>query len=897
MTKNKSTKRALLLSALSLLLCVSMLVGSTFAWFTDSVTSGQNTIQSGNLDVELYYTYDAAVAADETSTAWEKVTSTTDIFGYDRWEPGYTKVAYFKVVNEGSLELKYQLAADVYEEKPGKNQAGAEFLLSDYINTALVEVGATRNEILAMEGTPLKASYSMSKGSLAANDTVVVGLAIWMPTTVGNVANHDGNTVPEITFGINLLATQMTAESDSFGSDYDKDAVYTDAVVTSEEELKEALANAREGAIIGIRGNVTWTTGAGIGSTPFIEAASTYSLRAAKSVKNITLVGMDETAVFTATGKGVGAIGIDGGTVTFKNLKIVDESVSYAENNWEYGYLEFRGNTVFEDCNIVNAIMMEGDSATFKNCFFNSNKDNEYAVWVSNGNASFENCYFTGARGLKIHEAYGSEVGTVVANNNTFIDLSKKPGLAIGDVNVETTVTLTNNQFIGTQAGDQGNYKFETDTDTTTFSFTDSENFVAGYADTTEDLKGSLTNNATVVMGEGEYSLPSLSGKEGITLIGTEGTVIGGENASTGFGSNFGKDTTIKNVTFSGSSNGVRWSYAQGGTSVFENCTFAGDSTYGFHIDESNGATFIFNNCTFIGFNAFAGDLEKIEFNNCTFLSNGNYGNTNVWNVAYYNNCTWGEGAGMDVKAGTEIYVDGVRAASNVTSLKEILSQDKNLVLLKDITFTGEKTADRNNYVEAYGNKVGFAQYSGVLDGNGKTLTDSEGDKSYVVVTHGGTIKNLTLKTGARGIVTYSPTENVYIDNVIVDGPGYALNSTEHGAVEMVVTNSTVNGWTSLAGFKSVSFTNCKLGENSIKYWQSMGYSQDYDRLFRIYSATTFTSCEFEQGYYLDLSAGGTLTLIDCTVNGVEITAENYADYVTIELPVGKTLADCAVFG
>ncbi len=767
MNKNKSTKRALLLSALSLLLCVSMLVGSTFAWFTDSVTSGQNTIQSGNLDVELYYTYDAAVAADETSTAWEKVTSTTNIFGYDLWEPGYTKVAYFKVVNEGSLELKYQLAADVYEEKPGKNQAGAEFLLSNYINTALVEVGATRNEILAMEGTPLKASYSMSKGSLAANDTVVVGLAIWMPTTVGNVANHDGNTVPEITFGINLLATQKGAESDSFGSDYDKDAVYTDAVVTSEEELKEALANAREGAIIGIRGNVIWTTGAGIGSTPFIEAASTYSLRAAKSVKNITLVGMDETAAFTATGKGVGAIGIDGGTVTFKNLKIVDESVSYAENNWEYGYLEFRGNTVFEDCNIVNAIMMEGDSATFKNCFFNSNKDNEYAVWISNGNASFENCYFTGARGLKIHEAYSSEVGTVVANNNTFIDLSKKPGLAIGTVNADTTVTLTNNQFIGTQAGDQGNYKFETDTDTTTFSFTDSENFVAGYADTAEDLKGSLTNNATVVMGEGEYSLPSLSGKEGITLIGSEGTVIGGENASTGFGSNFGKNTTIKNVTFAGSTNGVRYSYAQGGTTVFENCTFAGDSTYGFHIDQSNGATFIFNNCTFIGFNAFAGDLQKVVFNNCTFMNNGNYGHTNIWSVAEFNNCTFGDKAsvGQGKNSGAKLYFDGVEESYHhefIGSAESLFNfansvneggdswKNQKVVLVADI--------DLENKAWTPIGQTGATEFKGIFDGQNHTIKNLNVDNSAYTDQH-----------TSSGLFGWAES-NVTIKNVKVDG-------------------------------------------------------------------------------------------------------------------------------
>ena len=56
MTNKKSTKRALLTSALSLLLCVSMLVGTTFAWFTDEVKSGTNIIAAGNLDVELTHT-------------------------------------------------------------------------------------------------------------------------------------------------------------------------------------------------------------------------------------------------------------------------------------------------------------------------------------------------------------------------------------------------------------------------------------------------------------------------------------------------------------------------------------------------------------------------------------------------------------------------------------------------------------------------------------------------------------------------------------------------------------------------------------------------------------------------------------------------------------------------
>ena len=180
---------------------------------------------------------------------------------------------------------------------------------------------------------------------------------------------------------------------------------------------------------------------------------------------------------------------------------------------------------------------------------------------------------------------------------------------------------------------------------------------VTAIASSSAELKNAIVNGATIALTEGTYSLPSLSGKEGVVIIGTEGTVIGGDNASTGFGSNFGKNTTIKNVTFSGTTNGVRWSYAQGGEAVFENCTFAGGSTYGFHIDESHGATFTFNDCVFSGFNAFAGDLVSITFNNCVFEHNGNYGHTNIWSVAYFNDCTWDAGTSV---SGNKLYFNGV---------------------------------------------------------------------------------------------------------------------------------------------------------------------------------------------------------------------------------------------
>ena len=53
MTNRKSTKRALLGSVMAMVLCLAMLVGATFAWFTDTASTGVNKIQAGNLDIEI----------------------------------------------------------------------------------------------------------------------------------------------------------------------------------------------------------------------------------------------------------------------------------------------------------------------------------------------------------------------------------------------------------------------------------------------------------------------------------------------------------------------------------------------------------------------------------------------------------------------------------------------------------------------------------------------------------------------------------------------------------------------------------------------------------------------------------------------------------------------------
>ncbi len=241
---NRNTKRALLVSVMAMLICVSMLVGTTFAWFTDTEATGKNIIKSGNLDVELsfYRPGDSTAPADLETVDWKPVDGSTEVFHEDAlWEPGYTQVVYFKVENKGSLALKYNMSENIYTEKKGVNVAGNDFLLSDYLYSyvAMNEDADTIEAIDTREAAVLLATEELGTAkvevkSLKSGETKYGIMIVTMPTTVGNEANHKtaeaGESAdkyqPVIGLGITLVATQEMYEDDSFGNDYDKDADY-----------------------------------------------------------------------------------------------------------------------------------------------------------------------------------------------------------------------------------------------------------------------------------------------------------------------------------------------------------------------------------------------------------------------------------------------------------------------------------------------------------------------------------------------------------------------------------------------------------------------------------------------------------------------------------------------
>ena len=104
MTNLKATKKALVSSVLALVMCFTMLLGTTFAWFTDTVTSANNVIQTGTLDIGLSY-------KGLNETTWTDIADENGdpVFNYQYWEPGYTDAKYVRISNNGTLAFKYQL--------------------------------------------------------------------------------------------------------------------------------------------------------------------------------------------------------------------------------------------------------------------------------------------------------------------------------------------------------------------------------------------------------------------------------------------------------------------------------------------------------------------------------------------------------------------------------------------------------------------------------------------------------------------------------------------------------------------------------------------------------------------------------------------------------------------
>lgn len=228
MKTKQSTKHALWASVTAIALCMVMLVGTTFAWFTDTASTGVNRIEAGNLKIKLMYSKDM--------TSWVEATADTPLFDDNAlWEPGYTQIAYLKVVNTGSLALKYDVTTNSYDKERGKNAAGNLFYIDQYLKVVLAETETAFENRSAAIAAISGSEKFMAKELRISKDWTVLeagaesqpfAVVVYMPTTVGNEANNVQSwRHPSLKgFGLVVNATQATVESDSFNNTYDENA-------------------------------------------------------------------------------------------------------------------------------------------------------------------------------------------------------------------------------------------------------------------------------------------------------------------------------------------------------------------------------------------------------------------------------------------------------------------------------------------------------------------------------------------------------------------------------------------------------------------------------------------------------------------------------------------------
>lgn len=432
-----------------------------------------------------------------TLTGYEVTTATTEVRLY---RP-------FAQLNFGTDDLAAAEAAGITpgESKVTVKQVATSFNLSTGATTGAVDAtfdfAARPTETLTVDGKAY--GWMAMNYFLVPNNEANVNVEMTVNTNKQPVVVPVTSVPVKKNHRTNILGSLFTQEGkfnviidqnfDTPDYNIDPEATYYEANASGalEDIIAQINNDQPKTAIIKVADGVTltWQTGASHGSTPLLDETNTKT-------QQLVFEGQGQNSTFEAQGAGVGPIRVtNGGTIVFKNMNIVDNSVSYAETAWEFGYLEMSGNLRFENCTIKDAISIEGTTnnnntdldAEFVNCKFINNTETTtanpkpasmYIVWISGGKASFTNCEFTGIRGAKIHEAYGSDVDAVYFDNCYFHDLSGKPGLAIGTVNAPTIISIKNSRFINCQPGDQGLYKYETDTPVTNFQFTDENNTV-----------------------------------------------------------------------------------------------------------------------------------------------------------------------------------------------------------------------------------------------------------------------------------------------------------------------------------------------------------------------------------------------------------------------------------
>ena len=444
MTNRKSTKRALLGSVMAMVLCLAMLVGATFAWFTDTASTGVNKIVSGNLKVDI-------IGADSDSHIeklnFTKAATTDAEAGAEiLWEPGCRYLTEgFRIANKGNLALKWK--AQVNTGTTAANEGNFDLL--DVIDFYLVTKAA--------DGTETETALDEFTGNLKKTETSdVYYIKGVMQTTAGN--DYQGLTLDGIS--ITVVATQDTVESDSFDNQYDKDAEYP-ILVTTGDELQAIVSNATAPVNIVLTNSITTNnfvipedkdvtldlngrtvTNAGShtilnkGHLTLTDSSADKSGQIISLKGNTAALRNGDNAVCVVEGGTISRDGANGNTwhvvenfgkMTFNGGKVVLKNGNgfAITNGWNYFD---PGASTTHAVMEINALELDTDSSGIKNCRYGDLTVNDVTV-TSTGYWALSNDY----------------LGTAVINGGTLTSNSFKA------VSNGAAMTVNGGTFDGTQ--------------------------------------------------------------------------------------------------------------------------------------------------------------------------------------------------------------------------------------------------------------------------------------------------------------------------------------------------------------------------------------------------------------------------------------------------------------
>ena len=416
MNESTKTKKALRGSLFALFLCIVLLIGTTFAWFTDTASTGVNKIQSGRLDVSLEK-FDTAqnkwVSAENDTLTFKTADNRTadEIL----WEPGCTyELPELRVVNNGNLALKYKLKI---------NGIKGDEELNKVIDWTYSVSGAGGDAVASLD---TERHLAAKTGDNDVFDTL---------TIKGHMQESAGNEYKDKSINgisITVVATQDTVENDSFGNTYDANAVYP-VVADNQEEVNDAITNATGGAVaITVPANKTITLDNDIAN-------------AGEKSRDITFVGDGSQTIDVITN----ATSAEGGQLNYQR----GSSFTFENLIIQAGEGSFDGivcdELTYKNCTIKGKLTLYG-KATFVNCIFENDMDNQYSIWTWGGtDVKFDGCTFnTNGKAILLYgRATAAKPTNLVVNNCTFNDsrngAARKAAVEIGnDYNATYTLTI-----------------------------------------------------------------------------------------------------------------------------------------------------------------------------------------------------------------------------------------------------------------------------------------------------------------------------------------------------------------------------------------------------------------------------------------------------------------------